>query len=89
LYGLRRWEWLQNKYQTVQTQINPIGAWRHYQLHRIAKRTYNRYDILDRFRKPVASREIIEFPCMALKKSGNGLDGGMVLELLGEWVFGQ
>lgn len=37
----------------------------------------------------IAFSKMTKFPCLVLKKRSNRLDGVAILELLGEWVFGQ
>jgi len=66
-----------------------------YQVHTIAeggsgsKNAQNCYGILDGFHDSIASFKITEFSCLALKDSGNGLDGVTIVDLLGKWMFSQ
>jgi hypothetical protein len=55
----------------------------------IRKCIQNRYRILERLRDFITSSEFTEGLRLFMKKIGNGLDGATILELLGEWVFGQ
>jgi hypothetical protein len=53
------------------------------------KRTYYRYDPVERFCHPFASFEFTEGMSLALEKGGNRLERVTILELLDERVFSQ
>ena len=47
----------------------------------------NRYDILQRLQGFETCLEFTAGPCLFVKKSGDGVDGSAILELLSEWMF--